>query len=115
MGSVPGCVPPTKRSILSGAVRSEILDVPLPSRGLAYGAAGRLYARRAFVSGLPAQDGPTPHDSLLQENAFLHRRNAQLQDDITALTAEANRLHQQVQRLQIRMGAPTPDPKGGEL
>ena len=34
---------------------------------------------------------------------------------VSGCVPPTQRLHQQVQRLQIRMGAPTPDPKGGEL
>jgi hypothetical protein len=55
---------------------------------------------------------PAPDERLMQENAFLRRRNALLQDDITALTAEANRLHQLVQRLHGRLAI---NPPGGGL
>ena len=61
----------------------------------------------------PKASKPTPDARLTQENAFLRRRNAQLQDDITTLTAEANRLHQLAQRLHGRMATPAPDPLGG--
>ena len=41
-------------------------------------------------------------ERLLRENAYLRQRNAQLQDDVTAITAEAERLRQIVDRLHGR-------------
>jgi hypothetical protein len=49
---------------------------------------------------------------LLQENAYLRQRNAQLQEDVTAVTAEANRLRQIVERLHGRTPA-APNPLSG--
>jgi prefoldin subunit 5 len=56
---------------------------------------------------------PSPDDRLAQDNAYLLRRNAQLQDDITALTAEVDRLRQAADRLQGRRAARAPNPLGG--
>jgi hypothetical protein len=56
---------------------------------------------------------PPPDDRLTRDNAYLLRRNAQLQDDITALTAEVDRLRQAADRLQGRRAARAPNPLGG--
>ena len=56
---------------------------------------------------------PSADDRLAQDNAYLLRRNAQLQDDITALTAEVDRLRQAADRLQGRRAARAPNPLGG--
>ena len=56
---------------------------------------------------------PSPDDRLTQDNAYLLRRNAQLQDDIIALTAEVERLRQAADRLQGRRAARAPNPLGG--
>jgi hypothetical protein len=56
---------------------------------------------------------PTPDERLTRENAYLRQRNAQLQDDITAVTAEAERLRQVVERLHGRSAAHPPNPLGG--
>jgi hypothetical protein len=58
-------------------------------------------------------NAPAPDDRLAQDNAYLLRRNAQLQDDITALTAEVDRLRQAAERLQGRRAARAPNPLGG--
>jgi ABC-type phosphate transport system auxiliary subunit len=50
---------------------------------------------------------------LAQENAYLRRRNAQLQDDIIALGAEAERLRQIVERLHGRTAGRPPNPLSG--
>jgi hypothetical protein len=50
---------------------------------------------------------------LARENAYLRQRNAQLQDDLTALGAEAERLRQMVERLHGRTPARRPDPLSG--
>ena len=47
------------------------------------------------------------HEALARENAYLRQRNAQLQDDVTALGAEAERLRQIVERLHGRAGKPS--------
>jgi hypothetical protein len=51
---------------------------------------------------------PTP-EALARENAYLRQRNAQLQDDITALGAEAERLRQIVERIRGQAGKRSPN------
>lgn len=53
-----------------------------------------------------------PEDAL-RENAYLRQRVAQLQDDVTAITAEAERLRQIVERLHGRTPRSAPNPLGG--
>lgn len=53
------------------------------------------------------------HDPLARENAYLRQRVAQLQDDVTAITAEAERLRQVVERLHGRTALRPPNPLGG--
>lgn len=48
-------------------------------------------------------------ERLRRENAYLLQRNAQLQDDLTCVTAEAARLRQVAERLHGR----TPNPLSG--
>jgi hypothetical protein len=48
-----------------------------------------------------------------RENAYLRQRNAQLQDDLTALGAEVERLRQMVERLHGRTPTRRPDPLSG--
>jgi hypothetical protein len=56
-----------------------------------------------------------PDERLRRENAYLLQRNAQLQDDLTAVTAEAERLRQIVERLHGRTAAHAPNPlRGGQ-
>ncbi|MGA0599378.1 hypothetical protein ACO2Q3_01590 [Caulobacter sp. KR2-114] len=54
----------------------------------------------------------SPQDAL-RENAYLRQRVAQLQDDVTAITAEAERLRQIVERLHGRAPQAAPNPLGG--
>lgn len=54
----------------------------------------------------------TPEDSLARENAYLRLRNAQLQEDVAALSAEIDRLRQAAERLQGRRAARAPNPLG---
>lgn len=49
-------------------------------------------------------EAPAP-EALARENAYLKRRNAQLQDDVTHLGAEVERLRQTLERLQGRASA----------
>lgn len=56
---------------------------------------------------------PVADERLTRENAYLLKRNAQLQDDLTALTAEAARLRQVVERLHGRTPAHSPNPLSG--
>ena len=55
---------------------------------------------------------PTP-EALARENDYLRQRSAQLQDDVTALAAEAERLRQTVERLHGRAGKRSPDALSG--
>lgn len=51
----------------------------------------------------------TPQDErLVRENAYLRQRNAQLQEDLAALGAEAERLRQILERLHGRAGSRVP-------
>jgi len=52
-------------------------------------------------------------DPLVRENAYLRQRVIQLQDDVTAITAEAERLRQVVERLHGRKALRAPDPLSG--
>lgn len=52
---------------------------------------------------------PISLEELTRENAYLKLRNAQLQGDVTALSAETARLQQIVERLHGR-----PAPPGGD-
>ena len=52
-------------------------------------------------------------DILARENAYLRQRNAQLQDDVTTISAEAERLRQIVERLHGRTAARQPNPLSG--
>jgi hypothetical protein len=55
---------------------------------------------------------PDAIDKLRRDNAYLLARNAQLQDDVIALTAEAQRLAQIVERTHARRSATAPNPLG---
>ena len=59
-------------------------------------------------------DTPTGDAHLARENIYLKQRNAQLQEDVTALSAEVERLRQIVERLHGRTVTPahTPNPLG---
>lgn len=52
-------------------------------------------------------------DSVARENLYLRQRNAQLQADVTALSAEVERLKQIVERLHGRTPARPPNPLSG--
>ena len=54
-----------------------------------------------------------PSPDLGRENAYLRQRNAQLEEDVLALAAEAERLRQIVERLHGRTAARPPNPLGG--
>ena len=57
---------------------------------------------------------PASDERLARDNAYLLKRNAQLQDDLTALTAEAERLRQVVERLHgLAPTRPPPNPLSG--
>jgi uncharacterized protein (DUF3084 family) len=51
-------------------------------------------------------------DSLLRENAYLKVRVAQLQSDVTDLSAEIDRLRQERERLHGRRESRPPNPLG---
>lgn len=50
---------------------------------------------------------------LARVNAYLRERNAQLQDDVTALQAEVDRLRQVAERLHGRTPEHLPNPLSG--
>lgn len=52
-------------------------------------------------------------DRLAHENAYLRQRNQQLQDEITSLAAENERLRQIAERLHGRTPRAQPNPLGG--
>lgn len=52
----------------------------------------------------------TPPAPLQRENDYLKQRNAQLQEDVTALSAEVERLRQVVERLHGRSVTPAHGP-----
>jgi hypothetical protein len=54
-----------------------------------------------------------PDDAQARENLYLRQRVAQLQDDVTALTAEAERLRQIVERMHGRTPGRAPNPLSG--
>lgn len=54
----------------------------------------------------------TTEERLTQENAYLKLRNAQLQEEIIAVTADAERLRQTLERTHARR-AERPNPLGG--
>jgi hypothetical protein len=49
---------------------------------------------------------------LVRDNAYLKSRIAQLQSDVADVTAEANRLRQELERLHGRRAARPPNPLG---
>jgi hypothetical protein len=55
---------------------------------------------------------PTADERLTRDNAYLKLRNAQLQEDVTAISAEAERLRQIVERLYGRTVSHAPNPLG---
>ncbi len=52
-------------------------------------------------------------DGVGRENAYLRQRNQQLQDEVTNLAAENERLRQIVERLHGRTPRAQPNPLGG--
>lgn len=52
-------------------------------------------------------------ESLARENQYLRDRNAQLQGDVTELTAEAQRLRQALERLHGRTAGVAANPLSG--
>jgi hypothetical protein len=52
------------------------------------------------------------HEALVRENAYLKTRVAQLQDDLTMISAEAERYRQVVERLHGRTVQSSPNPLG---
>lgn len=55
---------------------------------------------------------PSPDERLVRENTYLKQRNAQLQEDLTAIAAEAQRLREIVERVHGRKLSHTPNPLG---
>lgn len=62
---------------------------------------------------MPSHEAVTALAELTRENVYLRRRNAQLQEDVTALGAEAERLRQMVERLHARTPSSRPNPLSG--
>ena len=64
------------------------------------------------VAGSAAAPAMSDHSNahLARENAYLRQRNAQLQDDVVAISAEAARLRQIVDRLHGRAAWRAPNP-----
>ena len=60
----------------------------------------------------PADDAGD-EDRVARENAYLRQRNQQLQDEVTSLAAECERLRQIAERLHGRTPRALPDPLGG--
>ena len=58
--------------------------------------------------GFAMTDATSPQ-AMARENAYLKQRNAQLQDDVSALAAEGERLRQILERLHSRAGTRVPD------
>ena len=56
---------------------------------------------------------PRSVEALERENSYLKQRNAQLQDDLTSLAAETERLRQILERIHGRAGARTPGSLSG--
>jgi hypothetical protein len=52
-------------------------------------------------------------DAMARENAYLRQRVAQLQDDVTSISAEAERLRQMVERLHGRTALRAANPLSG--
>jgi hypothetical protein len=62
---------------------------------------------------MPTPQAVPAQSELARENSYLRQRNAQLQEDVTALGAEAERLRQIVERLHARTPANRPNPLSG--
>jgi uncharacterized protein YlxW (UPF0749 family) len=56
---------------------------------------------------------PTSPEGLARENVYLRQRNQQLQSDVTALSAEIERLRQIVGRMHGRTQIQPPNPLSG--
>jgi hypothetical protein len=61
---------------------------------------------------LTQEPGPAPAD-LARENLYLRQRIAELQDDVSSLAAEGDRLRQTLERMHGRVAARRPDPLSG--
>ncbi len=57
---------------------------------------------------------PNQDERLTRENAYLRQRNAQLQEDLTAVSAEAERLRQAAERLLGSNILHSPDSLNGD-
>jgi predicted nuclease with TOPRIM domain len=53
-----------------------------------------------------------PHAELERENAYLRARVAQLENDLTDISAENSRLREERERLHARRAARPPNPLG---
>jgi hypothetical protein len=56
--------------------------------------------------------GPSADETLVRENAYLRQQNAQLQRDLTAAIADADRLRQIAERVYGRTAPRPPNPIG---
>ena len=63
---------------------------------------------------MPPEQSSRNNADLLRQNDYLKLRNAQLQDDVANLSAENERLRQEMERIAGRRTArATPNPLGG--
>jgi hypothetical protein len=110
-----GRVPPLKRLIVPDAAslryQHELAVCGLDARRAERGRPARLgRPLRLAARVMSASDPNTVR--MIRDNAYLMARNAQLQDDVTALSAEVERLRQAQERLQGRIAARSPNPLG---
>ncbi|HZZ31787.1 MAG TPA: hypothetical protein VFE10_07300 [Phenylobacterium sp.] len=64
------------------------------------------------MDALTQEPGSAPAD-LARENLYLRQRVAELQDDVSSLAAEGDRLRQTLERMHGRVAARRPDPLSG--
>lgn len=64
------------------------------------------------MSGAPPVSPQAPPPDLARENAYLKQRVAQLEGDVTDLSAENQRLREERERLHARRAATAPNPLG---
>jgi hypothetical protein len=81
---------------------------------------GWLAPREQIAVALPRRNGDPPRkgaamtdleiQTMRRENDYLKQRNAQLQTDLTDVSAETERLRQALERLDSRQGRVVPNP-----
>ena len=108
-------MPRAKRSITSDAAPFETVHARTASRPQGHGAARAApIARRLAAGRLVHRMSPLEAPAnLIRENAYLRTRNAQLEEDLVSLRAEADRLRQIVERLHGRRPTALPNPLSG--